>query len=95
MTSFYVDHGSYDEVNNILMSAVRNMGTILDNLSSFLNNMNQAVSGQAAPLWADQQSRWNQSYADMQQKLSAGALASVEAANIFRDGDQRGASIMS
>lgn len=94
MTQFSVRHGQYEEVNNSLMQATRQMGTILEELNRFLKGMGEATQGKAAPLWGEKQLQWNKAYGEMSQRLSSGATASNGAANAFLDGDNKGAQIM-
>ncbi|CAM04706.1 WXG100 family type VII secretion target [Saccharopolyspora erythraea NRRL 2338] len=94
MSDFLVNFGSYGEVNQRLTQAANRMGTILDDLNNFLKNMGEATKGQAAPLWQEQQLKWTQAYMDMNTRLNTGARTSTEVANIFQEGDRRGANIM-
>ncbi len=94
MTSFIVSHGNLADANDLLGSAVQNMGTILDGLKVFLNNMNGATQGQAAPLWEAQQNKWTADYHMMVTNLNSGHTAAVNIGNTFLEGDRRGAQIM-
>ncbi|MGI8306474.1 WXG100 family type VII secretion target [Saccharopolyspora hattusasensis] len=93
MSDFLVNHTNYGDTNNQLAVAVKQMGKIIDDLESFLARTNDAVQGQAAPLWHEQQVQWRGNYAEMQQKLGRVVTASYEVANTFHDGDRRSASI--
>ncbi|PKW18078.1 WXG100 family type VII secretion target [Saccharopolyspora spinosa] len=93
MSDFLVNHGNYGDVNATLASAVGTMGSILEDLNNFLKGTNEAVQGQAAPLWADEQMKWNQSYQDMHMRLSSGVKASNNVGEIFQEGDRRGAAL--
>ena len=94
MTSFYVNHGEHDEATALLGSAVQSMGTILDRLNQFLRQMNNAVHGQAAPLWEQQQNKWSGDYDIMVLALDSGHKATVNIGTTFLEGDRRGAQIM-
>lgn len=94
MTQFSVQHGAYEEVNMGLQQAVRQMGTILDELNGFLKNMGEATQGKAAPLWSEKQQKWNQAYTEMNTRLNSGFTSSNNAAQAFQDGDNRSAQIM-
>jgi len=94
VTSFYVDHGNHDEVTRILGSAVSAMGTALDHLNGFLRNLNQAVQGQAAPLWEEQQRKWTADYGQMQANLHSGTRAAGNIGMHFVEGDRNSARAM-
>jgi len=94
MSDFCVQHGGYAEVNSSLAQAVRQLGTILDDLNGFLRGMGDATQGQALPLWGERQQKWTQAYQDMNVRLSSGASASNSAAEAFLEGDRRGQQIM-
>jgi uncharacterized protein YukE len=94
MTSFYVNHNSFQEANDNLASYVQSVGHILEELTGFLRGMNSAVQGQAAPLWEEQQNHWNMNYEGMRRDLNAAHGTSVDVQNIFQEGDRRGSNIM-
>ncbi len=95
MTDFTVYHSSLQDDNDALNAAVRQTYTILQDLNSSLTNMNTAAQGKAFPLWQAQQNSWNTSYDDMATRLSGSATASDNVAQIFLDGDNATARIMS
>jgi uncharacterized protein YukE len=94
MTSFLFNHGDHHVVVDYLGSAVNNLGTILDDLNGVLRHMNEATQGQAQPLWAEQQTKWNQDYGQMQLDLSTGTNTAVRIGELFHDGDRRSGQIM-
>jgi uncharacterized protein YukE len=94
MADFSVQHGNYNEINSSLAQAVRQMGTILDDLNGFLRGMGEASQGRATPLWGERQQRWTQAYSDMNMRLSSGTSASNSAADAFLEGDNKGTQIM-
>jgi hypothetical protein len=94
MTAFYVNHDNHAEATGILRSAVSRMGVITEDLNAFLRHMNEATHGQAAPLWAEQQTKWNNDYRIMQENLGSGALSVANIGDIFLEGDRNGARIM-
>ncbi|MBB5152472.1 WXG100 family type VII secretion target [Saccharopolyspora phatthalungensis] len=93
MSDFFVRHSQYSDVNQVLAQAVGFMGSVLEELNTFLKGMGEATQGQAAPLWQEQQVQWNKTYTDMHHRLNTGHKASNEAQQIFQDGDRRGAAI--
>jgi uncharacterized protein YukE len=94
MTSFYVKHGDQAEAHNILQAAVSNLGSILMDLNHSLRNMNEAVQGQAAPLWEAQQRNWDSDYHWMCNKLQKGTTAVLDIHETFLEGDRNGARII-
>ncbi len=94
MTAFSVNHDNQAEATGFLQSAVSTMGTITEDLNAFLRHMNEATQGQAAPLWAEQQAKWNNDYRIMHENLGTGALSVANIGDIFLQGDRNGARIM-
>ncbi len=94
MTSFYVMHGEQEEAHNILQAAVSNLGSILMDLNHSLRNMNEAVQGQAAPLWEEQQSKWDSDYHMMCNRLQQGTTAVLDIHETFLEGDRNSARII-
>jgi len=94
MTAFDINHNGYLEVNEQLLSHVRTVGTILENLNASLKGIGDATRGQATPLWIEQQNQWNGIYVEMQNKLNTQTLSSINVHDIFKEGDVRGAKIM-
>jgi uncharacterized protein YukE len=94
MTSFYVNHGEQADAHNILQSAVSNLGSILMDLNHSLRSMNEAVQGQAAPLWEDQQKKWDGDYHMMCDRLHSGATAVLDIHETFLEGDRNGARVI-
>jgi hypothetical protein len=94
MTSFYVNHWNHESVTAILHSAVSSMGGILDHLNGVLRHMDEAVSGQASPLWAEQQQQWTIDYEQMKADLTGGTTATMNIGQTFLDGDSHSAKIM-
>jgi len=94
MTSFYVDHGAHEEITSVLFASHRDMGTILEGLNARLNSMPEAVKGQAVPLWAEHQTKWNADYGTMHANLGSGANAAANIGDIFVEGDRNGARVM-
>lgn len=94
MTSFYVNHWNHESVIAILHSAVSSMGGILDDLNRLLRHMDEAVSGQASPLWAEQQQKWTIDYEQMKADLTGGTAATMNIGQTFLDGDSHSAKIM-
>jgi len=91
MTSFMVDHGDHAIAHNILQSAVSNLGTILLDLNGRLRGMNEAVHGQAAPLWEEQQRKWDGDYHEMVARLHSGTTAVLNIQETFLEGDRNSA----
>lgn len=91
--SFLIDHGAADESAQVFGKAVQDLGTILGDLNGALRNMDQAVQGQASPLWADQQNAWNGDYSAMQTNLGTGHKTLLNIHQLFREGDQNGARL--
>ena len=91
---FRVDHNNYSDVNTGLVSEVVRMDAIMDDLNSTLNNIAQASGGKATPLWIDQQTQWNRAYQEMRVQLNTHTQSSINVAEGFRDGDNRGANAM-
>ncbi|GGS30378.1 hypothetical protein [Actinokineospora fastidiosa] len=94
MTAFDIDHDGYLGVNEQLLGHVRTFGDIIENLNTALKNIPEAARGQATPIWLEAQTNWNRIYGEMQQKLNANTLSSINVHEIFRDGDRTGAQIM-
>lgn len=94
MTQFDIRHGEFAAANDALLSAVKEMGNILDGLNEALKRSEQATHGQALPLWQNNQQQWNRAYQDMATQLSSGADASRMIHEVFTDGDNKGAAIM-
>ena len=94
MTSFYVNHGDQKEVHDILQAAVSNLGSILMDLNHSLRNMNEAVQGQAVPLWEEQQRTWDSDYHWMCNRLQQGTTGVLDIHETFLEGDRDGARII-
>src|SRR5262249_35915112 len=92
VTSFYVNHGGVNDVNDGLSGSLQQMRTILGQLDGVLRHMPQAAGGQAVPLWSDLQARWHGQCDDMDHRLTLAHGAN--AANSLRAGDNHGARIM-
>jgi uncharacterized protein YukE len=94
VTSFAVNHGGMNDVNDGLNGSLQQMRAILAQLDNVLRNMPQAAGGKAVPLWSDLQLRWNGRCDDMDARLSAAQRANLLVATTFRDGDNNGARFM-
>jgi uncharacterized protein YukE len=70
------------------------MGTILQDLNGFLRHMNEAVQGKAAPLWHNQQLRWNGDYHEMVLRLAKGRTAVLNIHETWLEGDRAAANSM-
>jgi uncharacterized protein YukE len=92
---FWVNHGGYSDVNVGLVNSVTRMDTIMTDLNSTLSRIGQASGGKATPLWQDQQSTWNRSYTEMKAQLNSHTQSSINVAETFHEGDNRGARAMS
>jgi hypothetical protein len=95
MTAFDINHNGYLELNEQLLAHVSSVGTILDTLNTALKHIPNATQGQATPLWQEQQNSWNGIYMEMQNKLNLNTLSSINVHEIFKNGDNAGAQIMS
>ncbi len=93
MTSFLINHGGAEESAQVFGNAVQDLGTILGDLNQSLSNMDLAVQGQAAPLWADQQNAWNADYTAMQTDLGAGHKTLLNIHSLFQEGDNFGGKL--
>jgi WXG100 family type VII secretion target len=93
MTSFLFHHDGADESAQVFGKAVQDLGTILGDLNKALSQMDQAVQGQASPLWADQQNAWNADYTTMQTNLGAGHTTLLNIHDLFHQGDRNGARL--
>jgi uncharacterized protein YukE len=91
---FRVDHNNYSDVNTGLVSEVVHMDTIMDDLNGTLNYIDRASGGKATPLWINHQTQWNSAYQDMRVQLNTHTQSSIQVAEGFRDGDNRGANAM-
>ncbi|PPK70914.1 hypothetical protein V5P93_002773 [Actinokineospora auranticolor] len=94
MTAFDIDHDGYLELNEQLYMYVRQLGDILTNLNASLKNIEVATQGKATPVWQEAQTTWTGTYTDMETKLNAQSLGSINAQEIFGEGDLRGQGIM-
>ena len=94
MTSFLVNHGDQADAHSILQSAVSSLGSILMDLNHSLRRMNEAVQGQAGPLWEDQQRKWDGDYHQMCIRLESGTTAVLNIHETFLEGDRNGARIV-
>ncbi|MER6992728.1 hypothetical protein ABT337_30000 [Saccharopolyspora hirsuta] len=93
MTAFNVNHAGYGDVNQQLVQAVQNLGTILEQLNSALKNIPEASWGQAQPIWLENQNQWNRSYQTMTERINLTSVSSINIHEIFRGGDNAGARI--
>jgi uncharacterized protein YukE len=91
---FQVNHGNYSDVNSGLVNQVVRMDTIMSDLNATLNRISQATGGKATPLWQEQQNIWNHKYEAMKSQLNSHTQSSVHVAEIFREGDDHGARVM-
>ncbi|MDN3359674.1 hypothetical protein [Actinomadura sp. DC4] len=91
---FWVNHSNYSDVNAGLVSEVGRMDAIMDDLNVTLSHIAQASGGKATPLWEEQQTQWNRSYQEMKMQLNTHTQSSINVAENFRDGDNRGANAM-
>jgi uncharacterized protein YukE len=89
---FRVNHSNYSDVNAGLVSEVSRMDSIMDDLNTTLTRIAQASNGKATPLWEEQQNQWNRSYQEMKMQLNTHTQSSIQVADNFRDGDNRGAN---
>jgi uncharacterized protein YukE len=89
---FRVNHSNYSDVNAGLVSEVSRMDSIMDDLNTTLTHIAQASNGKATPLWEEQQNQWNRSYQEMKMQLNTHTQSSIQVADNFRDGDNRGAN---
>jgi uncharacterized protein YukE len=91
---FYVNHGNYSDVNAGLVAEVAKMDAVMDDLNSTLSRISQASGGKATPLWEEQQNQWNRAYQEMKMQLNTHTQSSLNVAENFQDGDNRGANAM-
>lgn len=91
---FWVNHNNYSDVNAGLVSEVARMDSIMNDLNATLNRIAYASGGKATPLWEEQQSQWNRAYQEMKQQLNTHTQSSIQVAEGFVDGDNRGARAM-
>ncbi|WP_026422621.1 hypothetical protein [Actinokineospora inagensis] len=94
MTAFDIDHDGYLQLNEQLYMYVRQLGDILDALNGALKNIEVATQGKATALWQEAQQNWTNTYAEMETKLNAHSLSSINVHDIFSNGDSRGQGIM-
>ncbi|GAB3451617.1 WXG100 family type VII secretion target [Actinophytocola sediminis] len=94
MTSFDINHNGYLEVNEQLYQAVAQLGQILDDLSTSLARIPEAVRGNAEEIWSMEQREWNKSYEQMRNRLNLNTLASINTHEIFKEGDIQATRIM-
>jgi hypothetical protein len=93
MTAFDVNHDGYLDLNEQLYRAVGQLGTILEQLNAALKNIPEASWGQAAPIWLENQQRWNSSYQQMTERINLTSVSSINIHEIFKNGDNAGARI--
>jgi len=92
---FWVNHGNYGEVNVGLAHEEQKMDVIISDLNATLSRISEASNGKATPLWAEQQTTWNRTYADMKTQLNGHTTSSFKVADTFKEGDDQGARVMS
>lgn len=93
--SFCVNHSGYGDVNMGLNQSVGRMDTIMADLNATLRNIDQASQGRATPLWIEQQNSWNNAYEQMRGLLGGHTQSSMKVADVFQEGDNNGARVMS
>ncbi len=93
--NFIVNNPGLQEANDELRTAVTTTGTILEDLNQVLARMASATQNSAVPLWSDLQNKWNGDYQYMAERLQTGHQASVNAHQMYLDGDQTSVRIMS
>jgi hypothetical protein len=93
--SFQVNHGNYGDVNQGLVSQIVRMDTIMGDLNRTLSRIAEASNSKATPLWQEQQSNWNRSYAEMKTQLNTHTTSSINVAETFQGGDDQSMRVMS
>jgi uncharacterized protein YukE len=93
VTQFDINHDGYADANDQLLGHVNEMGDILETLDTVLRNIPDAYGGQAAPVWAEDQSNWQKAYQEMLTNLQGVYGKSIKVAEIFAQGDIDGMRI--
>ena len=92
---FLVNNPGMDEVTFDLRGAAVTVGQILDRVNQVLNQVTNATHNSGLPLYEDLRGQWNKAYDDMVLRLESGHASTVEAHDLYKQGDQMVVRIMS
>ncbi|MEV0089831.1 hypothetical protein AB0L88_37215 [Saccharopolyspora shandongensis] len=95
MSRFDINHDGYMDLNEQLRQCHVAAGVIIEELNQGLKKIPEGMQGQAEVLWGPLQAEWNRLYAKMSEAFNDNVTKSFKVHEIFKDGDNMGARIMS